>query len=81
MIPTMILTGFVAGRRWAIPVGAVVWVALVFPLIDLGARSVGILGLAAALGAANVAVGVLLREGVAWLVRLFVRLARMALPS
>jgi hypothetical protein len=54
VIPTMIFFGAVTGRAWAVPVGAVLWAALLL--------SGGIIGLAdapaaAALGAANTAVG------------------------
>jgi hypothetical protein len=73
VIPTMLLVGLVIGRWWAVPLGGVAWAALVAASI-----APGDVPLAAALGAANVAVGVLARWAVVWLARLVVRVTRLA---
>lgn len=71
MIPTMILFGLVFGRWWrsAIAAGALVWVVFVLILADVTFSDAGVLGGAAALGAANAAVGVAVHQAVLWLVR------------
>jgi hypothetical protein len=66
MVPTMILVGLVVGRLWAIPVGGAVWGAVVLAGSPTG---VGSFVLAVALGAANVAAGVLVHRAVARLTR------------
>jgi hypothetical protein len=71
----MLLVGLALGRWWAIPLGGVVWAVMVVAAVPLGPGDVP---LAAALGAANVAVGVLLRWAVVWLTRLVVRVTRLA---
>jgi hypothetical protein len=60
----MILFGLVIGRWWAVPLGAVVWPAL---LLATGIS--GDIALAAALGAANAAVGVAPRVAISGLRR------------
>jgi hypothetical protein len=60
----MLLVGLVVGRRWAIPLGAVGWVVTV---VMAGTIGVADIPLAAALGAANVAVGVLARWAIEWM--------------
>jgi hypothetical protein len=72
MVPTMILVGLVIGRWWAIPLGGAAWALLVAVAVGL---SPGDAPLAAAVGAANVAVGM----GVRGLVRLTLRAARQLL--
>lgn len=64
VIPTMLLGGLVIGRWWAIPLGGIVWAAIVALAASTSLTEVS---LAAALGAANVAIGVLIRWAVAWL--------------
>lgn len=69
MIPTMLLVGLVFGRWWwaTIPLGTIAWVVAT---IVTGAVSTlsGAMG-AAAFGAANVVVGVLLYQVSAFFVR------------
>jgi hypothetical protein len=65
----MLLVGLVAGRRWAIPLGAVGWA---LTLVIAGTIEVADIPLAAALGAANVAVGVLVRRAIARMLRISV---------
>jgi hypothetical protein len=71
----MLLVGLAIGRWWAIPVGAVAWTVVVVLSVSIAP---GELPAAAALGAANVAVGVLVRWTVARLVRGITRPARAA---
>jgi hypothetical protein len=59
----MLLVGLVFGRRWAILAGGVGWAAA---LLIAGTIGVANVPLAVALGAANVAVGVLARRVLAW---------------
>jgi hypothetical protein len=73
VIPTMWLVGLAIGRWWAIPLGALGWMVLVVVAGPIAARD---LPLAAALGAANVAVGILVRWAVVRLVRGITRLVR-----
>lgn len=70
MIPTMLLVGLAVGRSWAIPLGGVAWAAI----LVVAPTRIGVadLPIAAALGAANVAIGVLVR----WLVAQTVRALR-----
>jgi hypothetical protein len=75
MIPTMWLAGLAIGRWWAIPVGAIGWTLLVVLSVPIAP---GETPAAAALGAANVAVGVFARWTVARVVREITRLARTA---
>jgi hypothetical protein len=63
----MLLVGLVVGRRWAIPPGAVGWA---LTLAIAGTIGVADIPLAAALGGANVAVGVLVRRAVARMLRI-----------
>jgi hypothetical protein len=69
----MLLVGLAVGRWWAVPLGGVAWAAVV----ALAVSPDDVL-LAAALGAANVAIGVLVRWAVVWIVRLGVRVTRNA---
>jgi hypothetical protein len=71
----MWLVGLAIGRWWAIPVGAVAWTVLVVLALPI---AVSDLPIAAALGAANVAVGVLLRWTVVGMSRLALRLTRLS---
>jgi hypothetical protein len=66
VIPTMLLVGLLTRRLWAIPVGALVWGVLL-----VATDTVGFSGfpLAAFVGGANMAVGVLVHRGAAWLLR------------
>jgi hypothetical protein len=75
VIPTMLVAGLVLGRWWAIPLGGVAWAVLIVLAVSIA--PVDVL-LAAALGAANVAVGVLVRWAVEWIARLVVRGTRLA---
>lgn len=75
VIPTMLLVGLVVGRWWAIPLGGVAWALLVAFAASLAS---GDIPLAAALGAVNVAVGVLARWAAVWTARRAVRLVRLA---
>ena len=59
MIPTMLLAGLLVGRWWAIGLGAIGWAVL---LLLAGTVDVTDAPFAAALGAANVAVGVAARS-------------------
>ena len=63
VVPTMIVAGLVLGRWWAVPLGAVLWAAVVSEALG-GPCDAGCLPGAAALGAANTAVGVALGEAV-----------------
>lgn len=71
MIPTMILFGLVFGRWWklAIAAGALVWTVVILTVADTSVGNGGVLGTAAALGAANAAVGVAAHQAGLWLVR------------
>jgi hypothetical protein len=71
----MLLLGLAIGRWWAIPLGGVAWAALVLVGVSIAPGDVPF---AAALGAANVAVGMLVRWAVVWLARLVVRITRLA---
>ncbi len=75
VIPTMLLVGLVLGRWWAIPLGGVVWAVLVALAVSIVPGDVLI---AAALGAANVAVGVLVRWVLVLMARLVRRVTRLA---
>jgi hypothetical protein len=66
VIPTMLIVGLNVGRLWAIPVGALAWAGLVLASSATGVTDVVLAG---ALGAANVAVGVLVRGAVGRIVR------------
>ncbi|MCF4123049.1 hypothetical protein L1785_18905 [Antribacter sp. KLBMP9083] len=69
MIPTMIVYGLLLGRWWRV---AIVSAALVWPLLlvlaDVPISGNGLVA-AAFLGAANASAGVLVHQGVLWLVR------------
>ncbi len=69
----MLLVGLVIGRWWAIPLGAVGWAATV---LIAGTIGVDEIPAAAVFGAANVAVGVLVRWVVALALRQVPRIAR-----
>ena len=71
----MWLVGLAVGRWWAVPAGALGWAGLVMLSVSVTASD---LLVAAALGAANVAVGVLMRWSVARVVRGVTRLASRA---
>lgn len=71
----MLLFGFVMGRWWAIPFGALVWTVLVLGAVPIG---VGGLPLAAALGAANAAIGVIVRLGVGLAQRGALKISRVS---
>lgn len=62
----MLLVGLAIGRWWAIPLGAAGWAAT---LLIAGTIGVEEIPAAAAFGAANVAVGVLVRWVVRWALR------------
>jgi len=59
MIPTMLLVGLVVGRWWVIPLGALGWAVLLLATGPLGAGEILAAGV---LGAANTAIGVLVRR-------------------
>jgi hypothetical protein len=59
MIPTMLLIGLVVGRVWAIPAGATIWAVVILSGTAHGTDNVAI---AALLGAANTAVGVVVHQ-------------------
>jgi hypothetical protein len=63
VIPTMLLVGLLIGRSWAIPVGAVAWGVV---LLVTGVVTIGDVPLAAVVGGANTAVGVLVHRAAVW---------------
>lgn len=69
MIPNMIVYGLLLGRWWRVAIisAAFVW-PLMLMLFDVPISREGLLG-AAFLGAANASAGVLVHQGVLWLVR------------
>jgi multidrug efflux pump subunit AcrB len=69
----MLLVGLVFGRWWwaIIPVGTIAWVVLLIAT-DVGSGLGFALG-AAALGALNIVVGVLVYQAIAWMVRGLIR--------
>jgi hypothetical protein len=69
------LAGLVIGRWWAILAGAAGWTALVALSVPLAPSQIPA---AAALGAANVAVGILARRAVVWTARLLLGITRLA---
>jgi hypothetical protein len=71
----MWLVGAVIGRWWAVPLGAIIWVLLVVLAVQI---NMGDLGVVAVLGAANTAVGLILRQVVRRSARLVGRLTRTA---
>jgi hypothetical protein len=74
LIPTLLIAGLIAGRLWAVPVGAVGWAAL---LLLTGTIGVDGIALALALGAVNAAAGVAARRALAALVSRARRPARI----
>lgn len=68
MIPTLILFGLVAGRwwRWSLAAAALLWPGLLVAT-DVLPVGPGLLG-ASGLAVANTAVGVLVHQGVRWMV-------------
>jgi hypothetical protein len=62
----MLLVGFVVGRPWSVPVGALAWGVL---LLATGVVALGELPFAAVVGGANVAVGVVVHRLLAWPLR------------
>ena len=70
-LPTMLLAGVLIGRWWAVPVGVIATPLLVALSVPLPASD---LLVSAALGAANVAVGLAFRWAAASLARLAIRL-------
>ena len=81
MVPTMLLVGLVFGRWWrvTIPVGTLVWVVLLVAT-GTGSGLPFVLG-GAAFGAANVIVGVLAYQVIAWLAHVIVQTLRPASRS
>ena len=75
MIPTLLLVGLLIGRRWAVWVGALAWAAV---LLVPGTIGVVDVPLVAAIAAANIAVGVLVRRMLARALRLARRPAAAA---
>jgi len=71
----MLLFGLAIGRWWAIPLGALGWTILLLVAVPI---SFGDLPLAAALGAANTAVGVVTRVGLALALRGVLRVTRQS---
>lgn len=69
MIPTMILFGVVLARWWvpALVLAAVFWPALLVANDVMGIEA-GLVA-AAGLGVANAALGVLVHQGILWIVR------------
>lgn len=59
----MLLVGALARRGWLIPIGATTWAAL---LLATGTVGIDGLPLAALLGGANMAIGVLIHRVLAW---------------
>ena len=74
----MLLVGLVFGRWWrvTIPVGTLVWVVLLVAT-GTGSRLPFVLG-GAAFGAANVIVGVLVYQAIAWLAHAIAQTLRPA---
>jgi hypothetical protein len=66
----MVLVGLVVGRWWAVPLGGLAWAVLVLLAVHM---PIGDVPVAAALGAANVAVGVVARQAAARITRLVLR--------
>jgi hypothetical protein len=66
VIPTALILGLIVGRVWAVPAVALAWTGL---LIVTGTLAAADIPSAAALGAANAAVGVLMHRGMLGLVR------------
>jgi hypothetical protein len=65
----MLLVGLVFGRWWwaTIPIGTIAWVVLLIAS-DVGSGITFALG-AAAFGAANIIVGVIVYQALAWMIR------------
>jgi Flp pilus assembly protein protease CpaA len=59
VIPTILLPSFLIGRWWTIPIAAVLWTVLLLATGTIGAADIP---LAAGLGAANAAVGVVVHQ-------------------
>ena len=73
MIPVLLIAGLVVGRWWLVPVGAVLWPALLLADgVDTGSAW-QFAAAAGVLAAANVAVPVALRRVAAYLLRLLKR--------
>ena len=70
----MLLVGLAIGRCWTVPLGAVAWTVLVVLAVPIATSD---LPRAAVLGAASVAVGVLVRWAVVWMAQLVLRLTRL----
>lgn len=71
----MLLVGLALGRWWAIPLAGALWVGLVVCTVSIGA---GDLIVAAVLGAANAAVGLVARRAAVRSARFLGRLVRFA---
>ena len=67
----MVLFGLVFGRWWksTIVAAAVLWTVVVLMAADVSIGDVGVLGAAAAFGAANAAVGVVAHQTGLWIAR------------
>jgi hypothetical protein len=70
----MLLFGLLIGRWWAVPLSAAGWTVLVLVAVPI---SLGDLPLAAALGAANTAVGVGARLGLGLVLRSALKITRL----
>jgi hypothetical protein len=70
----MLLFGLLIGRWWTVPLAAVGWAVLVLVAVPI---SLGHLPLAAALGAANTAVGVSARLGLGLVLRGALKVTRL----
>jgi hypothetical protein len=66
VIPTALLIGLMIGRTWVVPATALAWTLLV---IVTGTMAAADIPIAASLGAANAAVGVLMHRAMLSLVR------------
>jgi hypothetical protein len=71
--PAMLVTGFLVGSGWAVPVGGVFWGVWV---MAGGRGAVADLPLAVAVGGANAAIGLIARRAFAWPVRRLIGWAR-----
>jgi Flp pilus assembly protein protease CpaA len=67
VIPTVLLPSFLIGRWWTIPIAALLWTVLLLATGTIGTADIP---LAAALGAANAAVGVSVHQALRGLFRL-----------
>jgi hypothetical protein len=70
----MLLMGLAIGRWWAVPLGSLGWVLLVVIAVPISA---GDIPLAAALGAANVVIGLVARWAIDWTIRRLLGIVRL----